>query len=473
MANQTFSLLQEQRQVQILAPQLRQSLEMLQLPVLELRTLVQKELQQNPTLEEKASDNLKIEVEQDVATVDDTREMDFKEEFEILSRMDDEWHEYFMQAQEYQAPDPHYHQKQDFLINKAGESLQEHLRRQLAVADLDGHSQLLGQLLIGTINDDGYLTQDLTNLAESTGDDPARLQDVLHLIQDFDPIGVGARDLKECLLLQIERLGYTETLAARIIEHHLELLASRDYQAMARKLNQSVLEVQQAARLIATLDPRPGQAYSSDITQYVTPDISVEKHDGRYVVIVNNDQLPRLRISRHYRQLMQESGTKPEVKEYIRERIRSGAFLIKSIAQRQQTVYRVASEIVRVQTDFLDYGIAHLKPLVMADIAKEVKLHETTVSRSVANKYMQTPQGLFEMKYFFTPGLKTKEGEVISNKTVQDMIQALVAREDTSRPYTDQDIQKQLKAQGVQVARRTVAKYRVALKIPPSHLRKI
>ncbi len=472
MANQSIALLQDQRQIQMLAPQLRQSLELLQLPALELRAMIQKELQQNPTLEEKAPDAPTIEIEPGAGAVDDAKEMDFKEEFDILARMDDEWCDYFMQEQEYRAPDPDYDKKREFLINTPGESLQEHLRRQLAVAALDEHDRRLGELLIGSINDDGLLLQPLETLAASAGADPTRLEDVLHLIQDFDPVGVGARSLQECLLLQLERLGHTDSPAGAIVEQHLELLGRHDYREIARRLNQPLADVHRAARLIATLDPRPGRAFANDVTQYIVPEILVEKVNGRYTIVLNNDHLPHLRISRQYRQLMQQSDTQAEVRDYIRDRIRSGILLIKSIAQRQQTIYRVAAEIVRVQSAFLDQGVAHLKPLVMAEVARQVKLHETTVSRCVANKYMQTPQGVLEMKYFFTPGLKTAGGAAVSNKTVQDMIQTMVAHENPAQPLADQEIQARLQQQGIQVARRTIAKYRLALKIPPSHLRR-
>jgi RNA polymerase sigma-54 factor len=473
MANQSLSLLQSQRQIQMLAPQLRQSLELLQLPALELRAAIQKELQQNPTLEEKPPETADIAIEPAAGAVDDAGEMSFKEEFDVLSRMDDEWCEYFMQEQEYRVPDPDYHKKQEFLINSAGESLQEHLRRQLAVSGLDEYDRRIGELLIGSLNDDGFLAQSLEALAESTGADLTRLQDVLNLVQDFSPVGIGARDLQECLLLQLERLGHADSLAATIVTNHLEMLGRREHKEIARLLDQPLAAVHEAARLIATLDPRPGRAFSPEVTQYIIPEITVEKVNDQYVVILNDDHLPHLRISRHYRELMKQSDTQADVRDYIRDRIRSGVLLIKSIAQRRQTIYRVATEIVRVQRDFLDHGITHLRPLVMADVARKVKLHETTISRCVANKYMQTPQGVFEMKYFFTPGLKTAGGETVSNKTVQDMIKNIVIREDPAQPLSDQEIQARLQEEGIQVTRRTIAKYRLALKIPPSHLRKI
>jgi len=232
-------------------------------------------------------------------------------------------------------------------------------------------------------------------------------------------------------------------------------------------------QVHQAAKVIATLEPKPGRVFSAETSVYVMPDVVVEKTDAGYQVHLNDEYIPRLWISRQYKNMMQNDATKPDVKAYIRERIRSGLFVIKSITQRQRTLYRVAAEIVRVQSEFLDVGLAQLKPLVMAEVARIVGLHETTVCRCVANKYMKTPRGLFAMKYFFTPGLKMADGKTVSNKTVQDKIASLVAEEDPAHPLSDQEIMDRLKGQGLQVARRTVAKYRLVLKIPPSHLRRV
>jgi RNA polymerase sigma-54 factor len=292
------------------------------------------------------------------------------------------------------------------------------------------------------------------------------------VIQDFHPSGVGARNLRECLLLQLERIDKPDRLAASIVSDHLEKLGGRKFQDIARALRVSVENVQEAARFIATLDPKPGRIYSDDEATYVLPEIVVQKVEGKYVVILNDDQLPHVRISRHYRRLLEDPATKPEVRSYVRERIRSGAFLIKSIHQRQKTIHRIASEIVTNQTAFLDEGISHLKPMTMAEVAQTVGVPETTVSRAVSGKYMRTPAGVFELKYFFTPGIKTEDGKEISNKTVKDMIAQMVAGEDASQPLSDQDIMKRLKEKGVKIARRTVAKYRIVLRIPPSHMRR-
>jgi RNA polymerase sigma-54 factor len=343
---------------------------------------------------------------------------------------------------------------------------------QLALAGLPEHERQIGELIIGSINDDGFVTTDIQELAETTGFEEHELEKVLHLVQEFDPIGVAARDLSECLLLQLRRLGKEDSLAATLVCEHLGRLGARKFPEIARAMKIPVGEVHNLARFIATLDPKPGRRFVAESPAYVTPEVVVQKVDGKYVVIQNNDQIPHLRISRHYRRLMEDAATKSDVKNYIRDKIRAGAFLIKSINQRQQTIFRIATEIVNVQRRFLDNGVSYLKPLTMAEIADKLGIHETTVSRAIANKYMQCPQGTFEMKYFFTPGLKTADGKEVSNKTIKDAIAQLVANEDQRSPLSDQAMAEKLKEEGVKVARRTVAKYREEMKILPSHLRK-
>jgi RNA polymerase sigma-54 factor len=469
-----MQLTQEQRLHMVLAPQLRQSLEMLQAPALELRAMIQAELERNPTLEESPPDSTPIEIQEVNPATEDQKSLDFRKEFHTLARLDEEWRDYFFQQKEYTRYTSEDEEKRNFMMDSItqSKSLQEHLLDQLALAELPEADRALGEVIIGNINDDGYLTATIESLAEGSGADAAHMQDILTLIQDFDPVGVGARDVRECLLYQLERLGKAETVAGKIVAHHLEKLAAHKLQDIARALKIPVEEVQGAANFIATLEPKPGRTYSAETSPYITPEVVVKKVDDRYLVLMNDDDLPRLRISKHYRSLMNDASTTRDVKDYIQERVRSSAFLIKSIHQRQHTIFRIASEIVKVQTDFLDRGIAHLKPLTMADVAGVVNLHETTVSRAVAGKHMQTPQGVFEMRFFFTPGLKTHNGAEVSNKTVKDAIANLVAGEDSSHPYSDQEILEILTERGIHIARRTVAKYRIALKIAPSHMRK-
>lgn len=466
-----LSQVQTQRMQMTLAPQLRQSLELLQVPMLELRTLVQAEMEQNPTLEDTSMETEQIEVE---PGLNKEEEQAFDDEFKVLAELDDEWREYFSQdmaRRPYTSDDA---AKRQFFLDSLpqGLTLQQHLMDQMSLTELDDEQKQIAELLIGSINDDGYLTSSLENLSVSTGHAPGRVEEVAAILREFDPIGVFAADLRECLLLQLNRLGKGDTLEARLVRDHLEALGTRKFNDLARATKASPEDIERAVRFIATLDPKPGRRFSSDATHYVLPEVVVQKVDDEYVVILNNDQIPHLHISDHYRNLMQNPASTGEVKAYIRDKVRAGMFLIKSINQRQQTIFNIATEIVKVQRDFFDRGVTHLRPLTMAQVAEVVGIHETTVSRAIANKYMQTPQGTFEMKYFFTPGYKTADGQSISNEVIKDAIQNLVAEEDPGAPLSDQAITKKLEASGYKVARRTVAKYREELKILPSHLRR-
>ncbi len=461
----------------MLAPQLRQSLEMLQLPILELRAMIQKEIEQNPTIEEGPENHESVEIEPGTGEVNEKEqreELNFDKEIEVLTKIDEEWRDYFMQDAQARPYTTEDEERRQFMLDSLPqqESLQEHLMGQLKMSGLSEKDQQIGELIIGSINDDGYLTGTIEDIAQSVGSDPGHLTDVLTLIQDFHPTGVGSRDLKECLLVQLTRLNKADELPGAIVRDHLDLLGTRKYAEIARALKVSQDEVQLATKIIATLDPKPGRLFTDAATTYVLPEIAVQKIDGKYVVMLNDEQLPHVRISNHYRTLLADPTTTPEVKTYIQERIRAGVFLIKSIYQRQRTITRISNEIVTTQQEFLEHGVSHLKPLTMAEIAGRVGVHETTVSRAVSGKYMKTPSGIYELKYFFTPGIKTADGSEISNKTVKDIINTLVANEDPDKPLSDQEIMEKLSERGINIARRTIAKYRLMLRIPPSHIRK-
>jgi RNA polymerase sigma-54 factor len=295
---------------------------------------------------------------------------------------------------------------------------------------------------------------------------------MLALIQGFYPPGVGARDLRECLLIQLQRGGRESSLEYRIVAEHMEDLGRRRFPEIARRMGISVDEVQTAANKIARLNPRPGQVFAAAPQNYVLPDVTVEKVDGDYQVILNNEQIPHLRISNIYKDIIAQGNNGAEVKDYIRDKIRSGKFLIRSIHQRQQTISNIAHQIVTRQRDFFEHGPSHLKPMTMAEIANAVGVHETTVSRAVSGKYMATPQGIFEMKYFFTSGYQTATGESMSNTSVKEAILDLVKHEDGNAPLSDQEIVEILTERGIPIARRTVAKYRTELNILPSHMRR-
>lgn len=476
MVEQLISQTEQQRLGQVLAPQMRQSLEVLQVPMMELRTLVQRELEQNPTIEEQVSEQTRIEVEPGTNEPEEEKAFDLDEDFAVLARLDEEWRDYFQQTQPIQrSSHDEAAAKKAFLLESLHRniSLQEHLYNQLTLSELEENDRAIGETLVGGINEDGYLTITLGELSETTGSSIKRLERILGLIQEFDPVGIGARDLKECLLLQLRRLGMADGLEAVLITDHMDALAGKRYQEIARSQRIPVEEIQKAARFVSTLEPKPGRAFNSDGPTYVLPDMVVQRVRGEYVVVMNDDQLPRVRISRHYRRLMEDAETSKEVQRYISDKIRVGAFLIKSIHQRQRTVERIAREIVAIQTDFWDHGVSRLKPLTMSEVARKLELHETTVSRAIAHKYMQTPRGLFEMKYFFTSGYQKADGESVSNKSVMDAMQRIIDEENPAKPLSDQAIAEQLKRQGFNVARRTIAKYREDLKILPSYLRKV
>ncbi len=458
----------------VLAPQLRQSLEMLQVPILELRAMVQKELETNPTLEELAPDGPILEIETAPGEAPDNTELRFDSEFESLAKLDAEWRDYFFQDLDNRPCSIEAEEKHQFLMDSltGHESLQEHLLNQLNLSDLPLQDRQIGEMIIGSINDDGYLTTSVVELAESTSFSVEHIEEVLLTIQDFHPVGIGAQDLRDCLLLQLERIGKADSLVGDIVRGHFDLLAAHKFEKLARLTHATVHDVKAAAAFIATLNPAPGSAFSADTATYIFPEVVVRKVEDEYVIILNDDRLPHLRISKHYRDLMENPDTSRDVRTYIRDKLRSSAFLLKSIDQRQRTIYKIAAEIVRRQPLFLVHGVSHLRPMTMAAVAEQVGVHETTVSRAVNQKYMRTPVGTFEMKYFFTTGLKTSNGADVSNKTVHDLISTIVAGEDSGHPLSDITIMNLLKEKGIIVARRTVAKYRDVLGLPPSHLRK-
>jgi RNA polymerase sigma-54 factor len=459
---QTQSLSQQQ----VLAPQLQQSLQILQAPMLELRNLVQQEIETNPTLEMDATEP---------SLEDRQREMDdFKEEFDRLAKLDEEWRDYMSQNSGYSGRSSEDEERRQFFFDSLvkEETLQQHLLEQISGSELAEFEVPIAELLIGNLDDHGFLQSSLEEISSSSGLDTPDLERVLEIVQSFHPVGVAARDLRECLLIQLRRIGKEHSLEYRIVDRHLEDLGKHRIPEIARRLGTTTENVQRAANFIATLDPRPGQIFAPDPNNYVLPDVTVEKISGEWQVSLNGDQIPRLRISNTYKDLMSQEGNGNEVKDYIRDKIRSGKFLIKSIHQRQQTISNIAHEIVARQRDFLDQGPSALRPLTMVQIAEAVGVHETTVSRAISGKYMATPHGVFEIKYFFTPGYQTADGEAMSNTSVKGTLAELVRGEDPHNPLSDKEIVEILVERGIPIARRTVAKYRTELNILPSNMRK-
>ena len=470
------NLIQTQSQSQTIAPMLQQSLQILQAPMLELRNLIREELCSNPTLEEDIQE----------PTIEDKKQEhdEFQEEFDRLAKLDDEWRDYMTQSQSYSGRSAEDEEKRQFFFDSlvSNQTLQQHLMEQLNSSGLDPIDRQLAELIIGNIDDAGFLQVDPLEIASNTGMEAEDLFRVLELVQTFHPVGVGARDLRECLLIQLRRSGKEQSLEYRIIDRHIEDLGKRRFPEIARRLGTTTEQVQRAAGMIATLDPKPGHIFSADPNSYVLPDVNVEKIGGTWTISLNGEQIPHLRISNTYKDLMSESKNSDdsktdaksgsEVKDYIRDKIRSGKFLIESIQKRQQTISNIAREIVAKQKDFLETGPSALKPLTMVQIADIVGVHETTVSRAISGKYIATPWGVFDLKYFFTPGYQTAGGEAMSNTSVKGTIAEMVKTEDDSSPLSDKEIVELLEKHGIPIARRTVAKYRNELNILPSNMRK-
>ena len=499
---QGLYLSQKMALAQVLAPQLQQSLALLQAPTLELQALVQQEMEQNPVLEEMPADleqekadrdgegdvpettaaaadpaEPPADVTFDPATEKESKDPvdDFQAEFERLTQLDQDWRDHFAATNAPLRSSQEDEEKREFMFNSLvqGTSLQENLLEQVRLSELNNGEISIAEMIIGNIDDYGYLKATIDELAFSTSVEPERIENVLQTIQTFHPPGVGARDLRECLILQLERRRLKHTLEYKIIDQCFDALSKRRIPEIARVLGRELDEIQDAMQNIAHLDPRPGREFLPDNDMYVVPEVFVSKVGDEFVVTTNNDHIPHLRISNHYKDLMAKAESSAEVRSYIREKIRAGKFLIKSLHQRQSTILNIGKEIVHRQREFMEKGIAHLKPLTMVQVAEVVGVHETTVSRAVSGKYMQTPQGIFEMKFFFTSGLQTAGGEAMSNTSVKDMIEEIFKKEDTTKPLSDHQVVEMLKAKGIMIARRTVAKYRAELGILPSNLRKV
>jgi RNA polymerase sigma-54 factor len=504
---QGLHLAQRMALQQILAPQLQQSLALLQAPVLELQALVAAELAQNPVLEEAASGEAAgkdheegeddssgdsgsgeasgtgdpteppADVQFDPATERPSQQPvdDFQAEFERLSQLDQEWRDHFAQTNLPLRRSEEDEERRQFMFDSlvADTSLQQMLLEQVRMSELEGDDQKLAELIVGNLDDYGYLTTSLEELSANTGVPLDRLIAVLKSVQTLHPPGVAARDLRECLMLQLERENRVETLEYAMLRDCMDAVGKRRIPEMARKLGATVDEVQDAFRRIGRLDPRPGRAFMSDRNQFIVPEVFVQWDGSDFLVTTSEEHLPHLRISNIYKDLMAQGDSPPEVRDYIREKIRAGKFLIKSLHQRQQTILNIAREIVKRQWDFMEKGVAFLRPLTMVQVAEVVGVHETTVSRAVSGKYMQTPQGLFEMKFFFTSGLQTESGQDVSNTSVKDLLADLIHKEDPAKPLSDEELVKQISDKGIKIARRTVAKYRTELNILPSHLRRV
>ncbi len=456
---------------QVLAPHLFQSLEILQMPLLDLQQMIKQELSENPTLEatqEQADEQ--IEIEQ--GTKDVERD-EFDNEFEKLAALGEEFDSYHDRGQISGGSDAE--EKYQYMMDSLSEStsLHDQLLNQLSLSNLNEYERKIAEIVLGNIDDDGYLQLDVEDLLALPNFPAETLDKILDTIHEFDPPGVGARDLRECLMLQLKRAGKEDTQEYQLVSEFLDLLGRHKYDEIARAMGLTVERVKALSAAVAKLDPKPGRNFSDDRIEYVTPEIIVEKKNGEYVITQNKKPYPHLFISRKYLQMLKDPNTSKEVKTYIREKITKSKQFIQSIDQRMSTIYRIAVEVVRIQRDFFDHGVSKLRPLNMKTVAELLDVHETTISRATTGKYMQTPRGLLSMKYFFKPGIMTASGESISNESVKAALAEIIRDEDKKKPLSDAKLVKLLEEQGMKIARRTVAKYRDQLRILPSHLRKV
>jgi RNA polymerase sigma-54 factor len=468
----------------VMTPQLQQAIKLLQLSRLELQNTIQQELVENPVLEEaleEESNSAELvadesepgeppttpepqaqaaEVETPTPSTDDmVGDVDWESYMESkpqtsLSRGDDD------------------RPALDANLTPAT-SLTDHLIWQLGFVDLSELEREIALRIVWNLNDDGYLEEELDAIAAETGTDVGTVEKVLARVQELDPVGVAARTLCECLLIQMQVAGITDGLAVRMVAHHLDGLQKHDFRGIARAENAELSDVAVAAKLIGSFEPRPGRQYAGDEPVYITPDIFVHKLGDEYHVVLNEDGLPKLRVSAAYREVLaNKDGSGKQTREYVREKLRSAIWLIKSIHQRQRTIVRVMESIIRFQREFFDKGPEHLRPLNLRDVADDIGMHESTVSRVTTNKYAQTPHGVFELKFFFNSSIRTSDGDGIASESVKEKILQIIKAEDPRNPLSDQKIAELLSDASIQIARRTVTKYREALRILSSTRRK-
>ncbi len=476
--NQSFQ--QRQTQQLMLAPQMRQSLKILQVAALDLRQTIQEELQANPALEEMPMDDVSLEKsatsgDENAGANDDPREeMDFSKDQQMLDRIGQDWRDHMSDTGGVrQTTSEEDERRQHFYDSLTTEtSLQQHLMQQAELAGVAPAILEALRYLIGSLDDRGYLTSTLSDLALLTSLSLETMQEAAKVLKSFEPAGIGAENLGECLLIQLNHQGRGKSVAARIVRDHFELLVRRRIPDLSRKMGLAPEIIQEAIEIIGTLDPAPGRRFADDSNRVVVPDVTVEKDNGEWQIILNQDYIPRLRLSGTYKDLIAKGKLSKQESDYLREKLRSGKFIINAIEQRQRTIERITREILKHQSEFFAEGVSKLKPLTMTQIADIIGVHETTVSRALANKYIKTPHGVFEMKFFFTSGYQSEAGASVANTSVKEMIADIIAGEDPGQPRSDQEIVGLLQEKGLKIARRTVAKYREELGLLPSNLRR-
>jgi len=469
----------------VMTPQLQQAIKLLQLSRLELADVVQQELQENPVLEEvaEADEELPREVAEDsrdavapdveaAAPVPENREASDAEKI-----ADIDWQSY---AEAYpqtgfqgEAREEDERRSLEGTLTRRA-TLAEHLDWQLQLSDLSEPERVAARWIIGNLDEAGYLRAELEEIARRSGVPLATVETALAKVQLFDPSGVAARDLRECLLLQIDALQIQEPLVRALVAEHLDALQRRDFRGIARTLGIPIEAVAEAARVIGRLEPRPGRPFGGDDPIYIIPDIYVHKVGDELHVVLNEDGLPKLKINQLYRDVLARgsSGVAKDTREYVQDKVRSAMWLIKSIHQRQRTIYKVMTSIIKHQREFFERGVQYLKPLNLRDVAEDIGMHESTVSRVTTNKYAHTPQGIFELKFFFNSSINRVDGDAIASESVKEKIRRIISAEDPRRPLSDQRIAEMLRTANIDIARRTVTKYREAMNILSSTKRR-
>ncbi len=464
----------------VMTPQLQQAIKLLQLSRIELAEMIQQEMEQNPALDESVTDDApetKITAKEAEAQDAETEDAAIKEvTIEDRVRSDTDWENYI---NEYNSTGRIYTESENTeapnfeAFTSEKKTLKQHLEWQLMLSGLSVEQEAIGHMIIGNLNRDGYLcatTQELAEIAESQVED---VEEVLSHLQTFDPPGVCARDLCETLLIQVKQLGIDNPIIDAIIKNHLKNIENKNSKKIAAALKITVEDVRAAVKIIQFLEPKPGRKFNTDEPAYITPDIYVYKVDDEFKIVMNDDGLPKLRISKFYRDAVADGKKIPkETKAYLNEKMQSASWLIKSIHQRQKTIYLVMESIIKFQREFFEKGIGYLRPLILKDIADDIEMHESTISRVTTNKYAYTPQGLFELKFFFNSSIERIEGDALASASVKERIRHLIENEDPNAPLHDEKISSILEASDIKIARRTVAKYRKMLNILPSNKRK-
>ena len=462
----------------VMTPQLQQAIKLLQLARLELLEVINQEMEENPLLED-APEGMPAEADaggNPITTPPETPPLE-PVTMEETARADIDWSNYLG---EYNTPGPVYFEAEqrevpeyeNFIARR--ESLNEHLMWQLLLSLPSRRDERIGSAIIGNLNRDGYLRATLDEITILAEADTSEAESVLGKMQSFDPPGVCARDLRECLLIQVRQSGLDDSIVVQIIQNHVKHLENKNYKAISRALGVGLDDVFSAVEIITRMEPKPGRQFSDEEPQYISPDVFVYKVGDEFVIVLNEDGMPKLRISSFYKEALSSKGAEfaGHTRDYIKNKLRSAVWLIRSIHQRQRTIYKVVESIVRYQRDFLEKGIAHLKPMVLRDVAWDIEMHESTVSRVTTNKYVHTPQGIFELKFFFNSSISRFDGAAIASASVKDKIRQIIESEDPTKPYSDKKMVEILKSSNINIARRTVAKYREMLGVLPSNKRK-